>query len=403
MAASSSTDRLRIVLLGYIVRGPIGGMTWHHLQYALGLRALGHEVLFLEDSDDYPSCYDPSRHLVGSDPTYGLAYADNVFSRFDASDSWAYYDAHCDSWHGPAAHDAIGFCKEADLLINVSGVNPLRSWTASILRRAFVDTDPVFTQVAHLTDECKLRRAAAHNLFFSFGENIGQLQSRVPQDGFAWQPTRQPLFLDAWEMTKSPRGAPLTTVMQWDSYPAAEYQRQRYGLKSRSFAEFGDLPHMHAAAFEIALGGHAAPREELKTQGWRITNPLEITPDPWTYQQYIRESKAEFSVAKHGYVVSRCGWFSERSACYLASGRPVITQETGFSDQLPTGRGLWAFSDVPSALAALDALNSGYDGHCQAARDIAEACFASAHVLSSLVDRAMNGVLLDRPVSEERQ
>jgi hypothetical protein len=183
--------------------------------------------------------------------------------------------------------------------------------------------------------------------------------------------------------------------MQWDSYPAAEYQGQRYGLKSQSFPEFADLPRLHGGMFEIALGGHAAPHEELNARGWHTTNPLEVTRDPWRYQEYIRQSKAEFSVAKHGYVAGRCGWFSERSACYLATGRPVITQDTGFSVHLPTGRGLWAFSDVPSALAALDALNSGYDEHCRAAREVAEACFDSAQVLSSLVDRAMNAPLQD--------
>jgi hypothetical protein len=393
MAASPPTNRLRIVLLGYIVRGPIGGMTWHHLQYILGLRALGHEVLFLEDSDDYPSCYDPSRHVVDCNATYGLKYADGIFRRYNLGENWAYYDAHGDSWHGPAANVAIPFCTEANLLINVSGVNPLRDWTASIQRRAFVDTDPAFTQVGHLNDERKHHRASAHNLFFSFGENIGQAQTNVPQDGFAWMPTRQPIFLDAWQMTMPERGAPMTTVMQWDSYPAAEYGGQRYGLKSQSFAEVAELPRLHDEVFEVALGGHAAPREDLKALGWRITDPLEVTRDPWAYQEFLQQSKAEFSVAKQGYVVSRCGWFSERSACYLASGRPVITQETGFSDNLPTGHGLWSFSDMPSALAALGALNSGYDKHCRAARDIAEACFDSSRVLSSLVNRAMNAPL----------
>jgi hypothetical protein len=266
-----------------------------------------------------------------------------------------------------------------------------------------VDTDPVFTQIAHLNNESKYLRAAAHNLFFSFGESISRGEASVPQDGFRWQPTRQPIFLDAWQTTNTISSAPLTTVMQWDSYPAAEYQGQRYGLKSQSFADFANLPRMRSEVFEIALGGHAAPREELKGHGWQVTDPLLVSRDPWTYQEYLRQSKAEFSVAKQGYVVSRCGWFSERSACYLASGRPVITQETGFSDHLPTGHGLWAFSDPPSALAALDALNSGYHKHCRAARDISEACFDSSQVLSSLVNRAMNARLQDGRSSGEAE
>ena len=155
--------RLRIVVLGYIVRGPIGGMAWHHLQYVLGLKALGHEVLFLEDSDDYPSCYDPSRHVVDVDPTYGLAFARRRLTVWAWASHWAYYDAHQQAWHGPAADKAQRFCDDADMVINVSGVNPLRRWTVAIERRIFIDTDPVFTQVNHLTDPAKRDRAAAHN------------------------------------------------------------------------------------------------------------------------------------------------------------------------------------------------------------------------------------------------
>ena len=150
-----SIDRLRIVVLGYIVRGPIGGMAWHHLQYVLGLKALGHDVLFIEDSDDYPSCYDPSRHVVDGNPTYGLAFATEAFRRLGLGESWAFYDAHTGAWHGAAASWATRFCETADLVLNVSGVNPLRPWTAPIERRVFLDTDPLFTQIRHLTDAAK--------------------------------------------------------------------------------------------------------------------------------------------------------------------------------------------------------------------------------------------------------
>jgi hypothetical protein len=388
---SRPTERLRIVVLGYIVRGPIGGMAWHHLHYVLGLTGLGHEVLFLEDGDDYPSCYDPSRHTVDDNPTYGLEFAADAFRRLGLAELWAYYDAPTSAWHGPAAGVATTFCESADLVLNVSGVNPLRPWTSAIERRAFIDTDPLFTQIRHLTDGGRRRLAEEHNCHFTFGESIGSADCAVPADGFQWQPTRQPVALSAWPPSFAPAGSPFTTVMQWDSYPPVEYGGVLFGMKSQSFEYFKNLPGHVRETLEIALGGQSAPRDELKAQGWQIADPLQVTRDPWSYQDYISASKAEFSVAKHGYVSSRCGWFSERSACYLATGRPVVVQETGFSKQLPIGHGLLAFGDLESAAAAVEEVSAHYNEHCRAAREVCEAHFDSRKVLPSLIDRCMNG------------
>src|SRR5262245_59625558 len=168
----SVISKLRIVVLGYLVRGPIGGMAWHHLQYLLGLKAMGHDVLFLEDSDDYPSCYDPSTHTVTTDPTYGLTFATRVFERLDLDENWAYYDSHKNAWHGPAARRALAFIGNADMLIDISGVNPIRNSLENIPTRVLIATDPAFTQVRHLTNESARSRALQHTAFFSFGESI---------------------------------------------------------------------------------------------------------------------------------------------------------------------------------------------------------------------------------------
>jgi hypothetical protein len=385
------SQKLRIVVLGYIIRGPVGGMAWHHLQYVLGLAALGHEVLFLEDSDDYPSCYDPSKHVVDVDPTYGLAFARQAFDRLGLGDDWTYYDAHEQRWYGLGAEKAQRFCDDADMVINVSGVNPLRRWTMAIERRLFIDTDPVFTQVNHLADPAKRDRAAAHNRFFSFGEALNTAAWSGPRDEFNWLPTRQPVVRELWSNSKpQPRGR-FTTVMQWDSYPAVEYRGSSYGMKSEAFQDYLDLPRRVDEQFELALGSATAPRERLRDHGWHLVDPLAVTRDPWTYQHYIDNSKAEFSVAKQGYVASRCGWFSERSACYLAAGKPVVVQDTGFSDRLPTGAGLLSFTDVESAAAAVADVSEHYDAHCRAARDVCAAHFDSGKVLQSLIERSMNG------------
>jgi hypothetical protein len=206
---------LRIVVLGYVVRGPLGGMAWHHLQYVLGLTRLGHDVYFVEDSDDYPSCYDPDRGLTDTDPTYGLRFATAAFERLGLAERWAFYDAHAGRWHGPHEGRVRRALAGADLVLNVSGVNPLRPWLADIPVRVLIDTDPVFTQIRHLTDPAARAVTDQNTAFFSFGENIAQGTAAVPDDGLPWQPTRQPVVLEEWPVTPGPAKGMFTTVMQW--------------------------------------------------------------------------------------------------------------------------------------------------------------------------------------------
>ncbi|HUQ47544.1 MAG TPA: glycosyltransferase [Gemmatimonadaceae bacterium] len=361
-------------------------MAWHHLQYVDGLVRLGHDVRFVEDSDDYPSCYDPQRHITDSDPTYGLRFAADAFGRLGLANSWSYYDAHSAQWFGPGS-DAEDFCRSADVVLNISGVNPLRDWTARAPVRVFVDTDPLFTQIRHLHDSTALARGRQHNAFVSFGENIGLSSCSVPDDGFSWSPTRQPIVLSRWKVKQAPPGAPFTTVMQWHSYASLEHEGNTYGTKAESFTPFTGLPHSTNVPLEIALGGKGAPGEELASHGWKIRNPLEVALSPWDYQDYIAGSKGEVTVAKDGYVTSNCGWFSERSAAYLASGRPVLTQETGFSGWLPTGKGVFSFRSRDELLSQLEEVVNDYDAHAKSARAVAEDFFDSDVVLKTLIDR----------------
>ena len=384
---------LRIVVLGYLVRGPVGGLVWHHLQYVLGLAQMGHEVVFLEDSEDEPCCYDPSQDTIGTNASYGLSYVERLFKLFRAlgvADRWAWYDAPANIWLGPFRQEAEEFCRKADVVLNLSGMNPLRGWLKDIPRRVFVDTDPAFTQIRHLTEPKAHERTATHNRFFSFGENIGQATCGIPEDGFPWQPTRQPVVLDCWTPTQGSADGAFTTIMQWSSYAEREWGGVRFGMKSVSFQPYVDLPSKTDCRFEICIGGGSPPREELLKQGWVLHDPLTVIPTPSAYQRFIKNSKAEFSVAKHGYVVSRSGWFSERSAAYLASGRPVITQETGFSGHLDVGEGLLSFTTPEDAVQAIDEVCRDYEFHCAAARRIAEKDFEAQSILKSLLDRSMD-------------
>ena len=380
-----ATPGLRVLVLGYLVRGPLGGIAWHYLQYVAGLSRLGHDVFFVEDSVDYPSCYDPVRNVTDADPTYGLAFAARSFECLGLEQRWAYYDAHQDRWFGPAGQSAHALCETADVVLNVSGVNPIRRWTANVPTRVLVDTDPGFTQIRHLTEPTARARANQHTAFLSFGENIGRPGCAVPDDGFPWLPTRQPVVMDAWRLSCGSRHHPLTTVMQWDSYRSQTHDGVRYGMKADSFGPYLDLPARTGETFTIALGGSRAIQESLADHGWTIVDSRLPTSDPWTYQNFIAQSKAEFSVAKHGYVVGQTGWFSERSAAYLASGRPVVGQDTGFTRWLHADGGVLAFTNLEEAVEQVETLNRSYERQCAAARDVAHEYFDSDKVLSDLL------------------
>ena len=382
-------ERLWIIVLGYLVRRPLGGGAWSTLQYALGLHRMGHDVWFFEDSEDYPACYDPTRHVTDADPTFGLAFTAEVLESVGLGDRWTYYDAHTERWIGPCADHSLSICADADLVITASG--RLRPWTMEVQKRAFVDKDPLFVQIRHIQDAERRAVTAQHTSFFTYGWNIGQGTSHVPDDGLAWESHRQPVVLDEWSVADPTfdAGSKFTTIMQWDAYDPVEYEGAQYGMKSASFEPYESLPQRVGNILELGVGGNAVPKSRLRELGWSIVNPLEPTRTPWTYQDYLRSSRGEFTVAKHGYVTSRCGWFSERAANYMASGRPVITQETGFSDWLPTGEGLLSFTTPDEAAAAIECVCSDYERHCRAARELVEEYFDSAKVMGRLVDIAM--------------
>ena len=192
---------MRIVVLGYIIRGPLGGLAWHHLQYVLGLKNLGYQVLFIEDSEEYPACYNPVTFQMSEDPTYGLLFCNHLFTTYNMHDDWCYFDFHTNKWFGKGEHAIKLFCKSADVVINLSGINPLREWWTSIPIRMLVDTDPAFTQIKHLTNPGSMQVAKAHTHYATYGENFGKMGCSIPDDGLDWQPTRQPVVSSLWDDT----------------------------------------------------------------------------------------------------------------------------------------------------------------------------------------------------------
>lgn len=344
-------------------------------------------MMFLEWSEDYEACYDPSLNNMTKNPEYGLHFIQDVFRSFDLENDWGYFDEHTNTWYGQSTQSVISFSSSADLLINLSGITSLREIVENIPIRIFLDTDPLFTQIRHLQDEGALAVANQHTHHFSFAENIAHRSCTIPNDGFQWQITRQPIVLEEWKVQPNNPSGAYTTVMQWDSYKSQEFDGLIYGMKSKSFSLIEDLPSIVKNQFKIAVGSESTPKNQLIKQGWQLLDPLEITKTPLTYQEFISNSKAEFTIAKHGYVLSKSGWFSERSAAYLASGRPVITQETGFSAVIPTGKGLFSFSEKSEAIYAIKEIDANYNFHCRAARKIAEEYFNHNMVLQSMLSR----------------
>jgi len=378
---------------------PAGGVTWDYMQYPAGFARLGHDVWYIEDTRIWPIFQPISDE--GPNCSLNVAYLAAVMKRFGMADRWAYRDEMSESWFGMSAAAVREVCHTADVFVNVSCANVMRDEYRAIPHRVLIDSDPMFTQAQFELDMAfragtpGMREAiAGHNHHFSFGELLGDPDCRVPRSGVTWLPTRQPVCLDAWPAMPLPPGRKrFTTVMNWAANRDFEFQGERWGQKNVEFTKVMELPsRVPEVSLEVAVGqtGHMAapfPEDVATAAGWTILDPAECAPDTDSYRRFIQESAGEFSVAKEAYVKARTGWFSCRSACYLASGRPVVTQDTGWSRIIPTGHGLFAFNTMEEAAGAIEAVAAHPEVHSRAARGIAEEYFDSSKVLDSLLAR----------------
>jgi hypothetical protein len=390
MSRESKSSSLRVIVSGLIAKYPLGGMTWHYLQYVLGLAQLGHDVYYIESSGEWP--YNPISDGAGPDCTYNVNYLSEVMSRFGLDDKWAYYFSWKSQWFGLSDRQRSDVIGSADLLINVSGTLPYPNDYREVERLAYVDTDPVFTQLRIVEgDTWRRDNIDQHDVVFSFGERAAEM---LPDTGHHWRPTRQPVVLNQWHVS-SPARDVFTTVMNWSSYASVTHGGQFYGQKNMELLRFVELPRLVApVTLELAIAPGRiddAARQDLTDRGWHLVDPMQVCPDLVSYRAYIQSSHAEWSVAKNGYVRGKAGWFSDRSACYLAAGRPVVVQDTGLSAVLPTGKGLLTFTTLEEAVAAIEEVNANYDRHSRAARAIAETYFDSDKVLSQLIEAALDG------------
>ncbi|MBI3326886.1 MAG: glycosyltransferase family 1 protein [Nitrospinae bacterium] len=379
---------LRIIVTGLIAQYPLGGVTWDYFQYILGLARLGHDVYYFEDTGVWP--YNPREGGMSKGCLFNLKYLAELLSRFGLAYKWAYRFPWHSQWFGLSDEERQAVIRSADLLINISGVLAYPEEYRQVRRLVYIDSDPVFTQVKLARGQADFRTLVdTHDVCFSFGEC---LSAAVPATGHRWRPTRQPIVLSEWHPS-TPRRDIFTTVMNWTSHNPVLYGGQAYGQKDVEFLRFLELPSMVAPTIlEIAVNTgktRRTPRELLAYKGWSVVDPLEVCPDLDGYRRYIESSKAEWSVAKNGYVIGQSGWFSCRSACYLAAGRPVVLQDTGFGAVLPVGEGILPFTTVEEAVAAIQDVEANYERHAAAARAIAEAYFDSDKVLTRLIEEAL--------------
>jgi hypothetical protein len=369
----------------------LGGVTWFHLHYLLGLARLGHDVYYLEDSGEWPYRLNPDPSTgdwVARDPAPTVTYLENVMSRFGFDDKWSYRFPLESRWFGLSDRQRTELTESADLLINVSGTLEHPEHYRRVPRLVYVDTDPVFTQVKLARGEAAFcDRVNAHDLHFSYGECLSA--GAVPETGHRWSPTRAPVVLSEWNPA-TPQRSVFTTVMNWTSYDSEVYGGQIYGQKNVEFMRFVDLPSLVAPTIlELAIGmgkNETAPCDSLRHKGWHLVDPASVCSNLDSFRKYTESSHAEWTIAKHGYVAGKSGWFSERSARYLAAGRPVVAQDTGFTQIIPAGDGLLAFQTVEDAVAAIHEVELNYKRHAKAARDLAEEYFGSDKVLGRLVE-----------------
>ena len=393
--------KLRIIVGGYIGLYPTGGVMWDYIQYVIGLKELGHDVYYIEDTGQYSFYRNPEDPW---DSSYKVVeYLKREMEKFGLEDRWAYRNLFNGECAGLSNKQVLEICSTSDVFINISASSIFREEYLKIPVKILIDSDPMFTQVQYLSeienksdyyvaDRIKL---SDYNYHFTFGENINSKNCRIPILDIKWLETRQPICLSYWSNGKllPKKKIKFTTVMNWSTRSKLKFENEEWGQKDVEFLKYLSIPtQFKKAEFEIILSVSAGFKDKvdlnlIKGNEWEIHDPELTIGTPDEYKKFIQSSSAEFSIAKEAYVKSRSGWFSCRSACYLASGLPVVTEETGWSDFIPSGKGLFAFSNEGEAISSIKEVEENYERHCKCALEIANEYFDSKKVLSNLLSK----------------
>jgi len=387
--------RKRIVVMGFMGSCPIAGVIWQHLHYIVGLQQLGHDVYYVEDSARIP--YNPKTFDVSNDFDYAARILRRLAREFGFEGRWAFCARYL-----PDKNPTVGFSlkkirqlyRDADAILNICGTQEFNDDLLVSDRILYVESDPGVEQIkVDQRVKTTINYLKRHHALFTFGENVGTKRFPVPTHKLKWLPTRQPVVTDLWKTSRRPAAtAVFTSVANWSTsgLKDIEWRGEKYlWSKSREFLRFVPAPKKCGETFELATDiKDEKTRTKFLRNGWRFRSPHDLSVDYWQYRDYLRRSKGEFSVAKDQYVRLHTGWFSDRSACYLAAGRPVVMQETGFTKHYGGSGGLIGFHSLGEIVEAVRSINADYSRHARAARELAREVFEAKTVLASLLDRA---------------
>ncbi len=387
-------SRKRIVVMGFMAGIPVAGVVWQHLHYIVGLQRLGYEVFYCEDSARL--VYHPGNFSYGTDWSYVPDLLDRLGRRFGFEGRWGFCARFLPDQPtaGLSREKIRDLIRTSDAALNICGTQEIHEELHGASNLIYVESDPGLEQVRlDNGDNSPREYLDRHRALFTFGENIGSPEFPVPLHGYRWLPTRQSVVTDLWKASAPPPSdAVFTTIANWNTsgLKDIEWRGDKYHWsKSLEFLRFADAPEQIGEPVEMATNiKDTATRTQLESHGWRLIEATPISDDLDAYVRYIQQSRGEFTVAKDQYVRLHTGWFSDRTACYLAAGRPVITQETGFSRHLPTGRGLLTFRTAEEIAEAARSIRADYAAHCRAAHEIAAEYFEATKVVASILDRA---------------
>jgi hypothetical protein len=386
--------RKRIVVMGFMGSCPIAGVIWQHIHYLVGLQRLGHDVYYIEDSARLP--YNPETFEVSNEFDYAAHLLDRLSREFQFRNHWAFCARYLpkNPTVGLPLKKIRQLYRDADAILNICGAQEFNDDLLISDRILYVESDPGVEQIKiDKGVRSTINYLRRHRALFTFGENLGKKTFPVPTHGFNWLATRQPVVTDLWKTDRvPPRSAVFTSVANWSTSGLKDisWRGDKYlWSKSREFLRFISAPKKSGETFELATNIEDANTcAKFSRNGWRLHCPLQLSVDYWLYRDYIRRSKGEFTVAKDQYIRLRTGWFSDRSACYLAAGRPVIIQETGFTRNYGSKAGLLSFQSLDEIVEAVKIINADYRKHSRAARALAREFFEAKKVLKSILDRA---------------
>jgi hypothetical protein len=381
---------MTIVLVSSVIANKYlnGGNAWVVLNWVLGFEKLGFRTYFIEQISR-EHCIDAAGRLAAFEDSENLAYFRRVAEQFGLSKQFTLIYEDGEQIEGLTRAELFDLTDAAELLINVTGHLKLEPLKSHIRRKAYIDLDPGFTQFWHVQGNAG-PRLDGHDFYFTIGENIGSRYCSIPTGGICWLPIRQPVVLEYWPTSIESTLDRFTTVASWRGpFGPIRCGEKVYELKVHQFRKFIEMPERARQTFEIALDIHPADVKDLNLlcqHGWKIVDPKDVAHDPESFRCYVQGAGAEFSVAQGIYVETNSGWFSDRTVCYLASGKPALVQDTGFSRNYPVSEGLLAFRTLDEAVANAGRIARDYDVHCRAARAIAEEYFDSDKVLGRLIE-----------------